>query len=415
MTQPSSLAQRLISPLKDKVEEKDEGRKSPVVDPAFLERIKRKAPQVSGKDVFLIASFADIILELSAALFTLSVIHFQLSKGTVHKVTLGYYAALACLVSILMVDSMVSLGEANDDWKQGRISRKELLLKKTEYIATIAASVMWISLCVASVIMESGYSWDALVMFSLCVSVIAPLTGMFSAFVRAYEAVVSSREQEKRQALANTATAESSDAEGSNRCTDAARLSGTTGSRDEAVEEDKEHASSKPVVAGSEKSSSLRKKVALFLRSSMFIFIAVFEAAHCLCHVYEAYLLVGNTHQLFFITQEALLYTQAALAVVFLIAFIAEHVIKEGQDAQKEDSLDAISCKSACAESDSNLGPAGSTAHCGGGAAIRAVSAQVEREACPAESVVDQAPVVRSAVTHVLASAGVCTEAQRVA
>ncbi|WP_169193357.1 hypothetical protein [Anaplasma platys] len=276
------------------------------IDPMFLKKAKEK--EESGcagwrENVFLYTSYAIVIVEMAAALFTLSVIHFKISQSTIHKATLAYYALYCVLVSILIVDSFTQLKDYAKERAKNEISVKEHKIKKIKEISTIVSGFLWIALSVSSIVMEIGGGATppfSLLMSSLLLSIAAPALGAFSAVTRAYEVVYSSRQ-------------------GIKRITEAEDKVRNGLLSEEELETIKSNNNKKP-----------RTGRVLYLRSSLFLVIAAFEFAHCMCHFVEAYYLLGKTHHLFYITDQVLLGTQAALALLFLVLqFLEKYFEKE--------------------------------------------------------------------------------------
>lgn len=302
------------APTNENVKKNRENVELGAVDPAFVKQTKKKTTASClglGEDVFLVTSYGLVVVEMAAAFFTLAVIHFNISQSTVHKVTLGYYSLYCVLVSILIIDSLLSLKNYARERAQKKISSKEYLIKKIKEVSTVLSSVFWIALSIGSIMMEVGGGTPpfALLMFTLFLSLAAPAVGAFSAATRAYEVVYSSRQEVKRISKAE-ASAKAGD------------LSA------EELEDLRERQTKK-----------LRTGKALYLRSALFLVIAAFEFAHCLCHFVEAYYLVGETHHLFYITDKVLLGTQAALAILFLVLEgLEKYFEKKGE---KEAELEA--------------------------------------------------------------------------
>lgn len=288
----------------------EEGRYSssnpPVIDPQALTKEKkgfRFLPK--GENVFLAASFAMVLIELSASLFTLSVIHFKIKPSIVHLVTVGYYLNYSKLTAILVVDSILALRRHSKEMEKGEINKKQFIIRNIKDIATVVSSIMWIALGVASLAMEFGHQTEHIRLFALFLSLAAPILGAFSAITRAYEVIYSSGVESKK------------------------------------LEDARKKAEEEGVKSGSTSvARSTKEGAALWVRFSLYLVIAAFETAHCMCHIYEAYLLVGETHKLFSITDQVLLGTQASLAFMFLLLLAAETILdKRDKKAIEDHSL----------------------------------------------------------------------------
>ena len=275
----------------------------PVIDPVGAAK-KKKTECLelvpSGDNVFLAASYTMLLVELSAALFTLSVIHLKLKDALVHKVTLGYYVTYAVLSLILTADSLLDLRGCSKERAENKISSKQYRIKCIQNSATVISSCMWIALSIASIVMELGHQSAPLRLFALFLSIAAPVLGMLSAFTRAYDVIHSSRaESAKLKEAEERAGAGVSQSQRSGSAGVAARTT--------------------------------KEGAALWMRTGLYVIIAVFEAAHCMCHIYEAYLLVGETNKLFSITDQVLLGTQVGLALLFIVFCAIEHVLEKGK------------------------------------------------------------------------------------
>ncbi|EOA62386.1 hypothetical protein [Anaplasma phagocytophilum] len=229
--------------------------------------------------VFLVASFLMMLTETFSTFFTLAVIRYSIKSSVVHRVTLAYFTVYALLAMVLLLDSYAAVLKHRKDLEEGKITGEEYKIRYSKDITTIASSVFWIMLCVLSLIMEVGIESKAIQMIALVVSILAPLLGAISAFIRAYEVMYEHKQKIKSE--------------------------------------------------GGDEAAS---KTGVWVKSFVFLTIALFEAFHCVCHFYEAYLLVGETHKLFYITDMALLTTQAALAVAFVIFYFYEKIVGEEKD-----------------------------------------------------------------------------------
>ncbi|WP_249548374.1 hypothetical protein [Anaplasma phagocytophilum] len=269
------------------VESLDEEEESPLI--AGVEQLrkdKEKESESTGEpyvpdSVFLVASFLMMVTETFSTFFTMAVIRYAIKPSIVHRVTLAYFAMYALLAMVLLLDSYAALSKHRKDLEKGKISGKEYNIGYWKETTTIASSVFCILLCVLSLVMEVGVESKAIQMVALVVSILAPLLGAISASIRAYEVM---RYQKQKQKI----EFEGGDKEASN-----------TG---------------------------------VCVKSLVFLTIALFEFCHCICHLYEAYLLVGQTNKLFYITDMALLTTQAALAIAFAIFYFYEKVVGEEKD-----------------------------------------------------------------------------------
>ena len=304
--QTSSGTTRKGGTVLTRTEEDEDSQKCPqIVDPVGVAKDKKKeclAFLPSSDNVFLIASYTMVLVELAAALFTLSVIHLKLKDSLVHKVTLGYYILYSQLTIILVANSINSLRGYAEEKAENKISSKQYTIKCVQDSATVISSCMWIALGVASVVMELGYTPECLRLFALVLSVAAPMLGMFSAFTRAYDVIYSSKIESAMLKEAEERAAAAGDVSASQKSDSAAVASRRT----------KEGAS-------------------MWVRSGLYLIISVFEAVHCMCHIYEAYLLVGETNKLFSITDQVLLGTQASLALLFIVFCAAEHVLEKNK------------------------------------------------------------------------------------
>lgn len=307
------------------------------VDPVFLKKTKKKTAGCCanlGEDVFLYTSYSLVIVEMAAAFFTLSVIHFHISQSTIHKATLGYYALYCVLVSVLIIDSLLALRNYANERAQKKISPKEYLIKRVKEIGTILSSICWIALSIGSIVLELGGGTPpfALLMFTLFVSIAAPAIGAFSAATRAYEVVYSSRQEIQR-------------------LTEAEQQANKGGLPEEELEALRSQQAKKP-----------RTGKALYLRSSLFLVIAAFEFAHCVCHFVEAYYLVGETHHLFYITDKVLLGTQAALALLFLVLEFLEKYFEKQNDMGAQE-ISSVGTPGPCLIDETDSPQQGSSGH----------------------------------------------------
>ncbi|UQD54528.1 hypothetical protein [Anaplasma phagocytophilum] len=267
------------------VESSDEEKKRPlIVVEEQLRKDKEKESESTSESnvpetVFLVASFLMMLTETFSTFFTLAVIRYSIRPSIVHRVTIAYFTVHALLAVVLLLDSYAAVAKHRKDLEKGKISGKEYKIRYSKDSITAASSVFWVMLCVLSLIMVVGVESKAIQMIALVVSILAPLLGAISAFIRAYEVM-----HEHKQKIKS---------EGGNR---------------EA------------------------SKTGVWVKSFVFMTIALFESFHCICHFYEAYLLVGETHKLFYITDMALLTTQAVLAVAFVIFYFYEKIVGEEKD-----------------------------------------------------------------------------------
>ncbi|KJV67444.1 putative membrane protein [Anaplasma phagocytophilum str. ApNP] len=262
----------------------DEETRPLIVGEEQLRKDKEKESESTSESnvpetVFLVASFLMMLTETFSTFFTLAVIRYSIKPSIVHRVTLAYFTVYALLAMVLLLDSYAAVLKHRKDLEEGKITEEEYRIRYSKDITTIASSVFWVMLCVLSLIMEVGVESRAIQMIALVVSILAPLLGAISAFIRAYEVMYEHKQKINSE--------------------------------------------------GGDKAAS---KTGVWVKSFVFLTIALFEAFHCICHFYEAYLLVGETHKLFYITDMALLTTQAALAVAFVIFYFYEKVVGEEKD-----------------------------------------------------------------------------------
>ncbi|SCV63108.1 hypothetical protein ANAPRD1_00343 [Anaplasma phagocytophilum] len=256
-----------------------------IVGEEQLRKDKEKESESTGESnvpetVFLVASFLMMLTETFSTFFTLAVIRYSIKPSTVHRVTIAYFTVYALLAMVLLLDSCAAVLKHRKDLAEGKISETEYKIRYSKDITTVAASVFWVMLCILSLIMEVGVESRAIQMIALVVSILAPLLGAISAFIRAYEVMHEHKQKIKSE--------------------------------------------------GGDKAAS---KTGVWVKSFVFLTIALFEIFHCICHFYEAYLLVGETNKLFYITDMALLTTQAALAVAFVLFYFYEKIVGEEKDA----------------------------------------------------------------------------------
>ncbi|EOA61196.1 hypothetical protein [Anaplasma phagocytophilum] len=262
----------------------DEETRPLIVGEEQLRKDKEKESESTSESnvpetVFLVASFLMMLAETFSTFFTLAVIHYSIKPSIVHRVTLAYFTVYALLAVVLLLDSYAAVLKHRKDLEEGKITGKEYKIRHSKDSTTIASSVYWVMLCVLSLIMEVGIESKAIQIIALVVSILAPLLGAISASIRAYEVIYEHKQKINSE--------------------------------------------------GGDKAAS---KTGVWVKSFVFLTIALFEAFHCICHFYEAYLLVGETHKLFYITDMALLTTQAVLAVAFVIFYFYEKIVGEEKD-----------------------------------------------------------------------------------
>ncbi|UQD54522.1 hypothetical protein [Anaplasma phagocytophilum] len=268
------------------VESSDEEKKRPlIVIEEQLRKDKEKESESTSESnvpetVFLVVSFLMMLTETFSTFFTLAVIRYSIRPSIVLRVYIVYLTVYALLAMVLLSDSYAAVLKHRKDLEKGKISGKEYKIRYSKDSITAASSVFWVMLYVLCIIMMIvGVESTAIQMIALIVYILAPMLAAISAFIRAYEVM-----HEHKQKIKS---------EGGNR---------------EA------------------------SKTGVWVKSFVFMTIALFESFYCTGHFYEAYLLVGETHELFYITYTALLTTQAVLAVAFVIFYFYEKIVGEEKD-----------------------------------------------------------------------------------
>lgn len=247
----------------------------------FIQKIEEKRASNSA-DIFLVASFAMILVEAFSSSFTMYCLDYGASAQVKAKVIIAYYSLCAVLSFILIINAVLSAVQARRAHKRGETTAHQQTVQIVGEALTISSGLMWITIAMASIAMTLSANVH-MQLAALCLAIAAPAIGAISAFLRVYEVSVAY----KKERL------------------DAARSGGSCAS-DAAL------------------SMSQNRKNWYRIQSGLFLTIALFEFAHFLCHVYEAYLLRGNTHLLFNIQDRVLLGVQAFLACVFLCLEIAK-------------------------------------------------------------------------------------------
>ncbi|MGN7661311.1 MAG: hypothetical protein ACTJLK_01665 [Anaplasma sp.] len=270
----------------------DDVRKRRVADREQALKVLRKIRKwwtVSGGTVFLAASFSLMIVETFSSSFTLYCLDYGVSDLVARKVTFSYYGIYAILSAVLVVNSMLSLEDARRKFKRGEIAVHQRSIAIAEECLSIGAGMMWICLCFASISMVLGAEFDSIRSAALVLSVAAPLAGALGGFTRVYDTIVEYKSNRRKG--------------GGGSC---------------------------------ESLHTQSRKTWHVLLAGLYMCVALFELAHCMCHIYEAYLLQGNTHLIFNIQDRVLLAVQLLLACLFITMEIAKIYIERKDAAERE-------------------------------------------------------------------------------
>ncbi|MFV9881656.1 MAG: hypothetical protein AB8U48_03315 [Anaplasma ovis] len=245
----------------------------------FVQKIEDKR-QSNSTDIFLIASFSLMAIEALSSSFTMYCLDYGTGAHVKAKVAIAYYSLYTVLSLILLVNAVLSAVRARQAYKRKETTAKQQSVQITGEVLTITSGLMWITISLASITMALSSSVH-MQLVAMCLAIMAPAIGAISAFLRVYEVSLSYKKERLDMALRGDSA------------------------------------------SGSIASMSKHRKNWYRIQSGLFLTIALFEFAHFLCHVYEAYLLQGNTHLLYNIQDRVLLGTQVFLACVFILLEIA--------------------------------------------------------------------------------------------
>ncbi|AAV86409.1 hypothetical protein AM324 [Anaplasma marginale str. St. Maries] len=267
----------------------------------FIQKIEEKR-QSNSTDIFLIASFSLMVIEALSSSFTIYCLDYGANASVKAKVVVAYYALYAALSCILLVNAVLSAIRVRQAYKKKEINAKQQSVQLAGEALTITTGLMWITISLASITMALSSSVH-MQLAAMCLAVMAPALGALSAFLRVYEVSVSYKKEKL----------------------DVARRGDSA---------------SGPAVM------SQRRKNWYCFQSGLFLTIALFEFAHFLCHVYEAYLLQGNTHLLYNIQDRVLLGTQIFLTCVFILLEIAKVYTEKGAESPQSSLVNSFEDRS---------------------------------------------------------------------
>ncbi|MEH0831191.1 hypothetical protein [Anaplasma bovis] len=264
-----------------------------LIDPQFLKKKEAECNRpFSVGDVFLAASYVSLLLELFASGYTLWGTSHPQSTLTLFKVTVAYYGLCLLMHAILVANSVVELRDLSA--REREMTEKERRIKNSMEWLTVISAALWVVLCAVSVMMACNIHNAALQYSTLVLSLLSPFMCSIAGFLRVYDTYLSYRKE--RNVLS-------------------------------ALED-----SGKQTVALAQKAAAGRRAQSYFIRASLYGVISVFEAVHFLIHIWEAYILVGNTHKFFYITERAFLVSQVVLGTVFIALAIAERVLEHATE-----------------------------------------------------------------------------------
>ena len=290
---------------------------SALIDPQFLkEKEKEHKRQCSVGDVFLAASYFSLLLELSSSLFMLWCTSHPQSELTLTRITIAYYGLCILTHAILVANSVVELRDL--EARKGEMTEKERRVKLVMEWLTVVSAAIWVVLCAVAIVMSLNVHNATLQYSSLVGSLIAPFLASIAGFVRVYDTYLSYK---KEKDVLNTF--------------------------DAGVEQ---------AVSTAQKAAASRRAKSHFIRASLFGVISVFEALHFVIHIWEAYILVGNTHKYFYITEKAFIVSQVILGVGFVLLAVAERFLEQSTDADlASDKLVSLTAEQRLAISDDTL------------------------------------------------------------
>ncbi|MGN7679077.1 MAG: hypothetical protein ACTJLL_04975 [Anaplasma sp.] len=251
-------------------------------------RKTREEGVVSGSTIFLAASFSLMIVETFSSSFTLYRLDHGVSDLIARRVTFSYYGIYAILSTILVVNSVLSLIEAKRKFKRGEITAHQRSIAITEESLSIGSGMMWICLCLSSISMMVTTEFDSIRSAALVLSVAAPLAGALGGFTRVYDTVVEYKSLKKGKGSCESLNVQQQS-----------------------------------------------RRTWHMLLAGLYMCIALFELAHCMCHMYEAYLLQGNVHLIFNIQDRVLLAVQLFLSCLFIILEVTKYYL-ERKDTAKQ-------------------------------------------------------------------------------
>ncbi len=265
----------------------------------FIQKIEEKR-QSNSTDIFLIASFSLMVIEALSSSFTIYCLDYGANASVKAKVVVAYYALYAALSCILLVNAVLSAIRVRQAYKKKEINAKQQSVQLAGEALTITTGLMWITISLASITMALSSSVH-MQLAAMCLAVMAPALGALSAFLRVYEVSVSYKKEKL----------------------DVARRGDSA---------------SGPAV--------MSQRSWYCFQSGLFLTIALFEFAHFLCHVYEAYLLQGNTHLLYNIQDRVLLGTQIFLTCVFILLEIAKVYTEKGAESPQSSLVNSFEDRS---------------------------------------------------------------------
>ncbi|MEH0831189.1 hypothetical protein [Anaplasma bovis] len=272
-------------------DEKDSGAvTASLIDPRFLEDKEAKCNrwQHNVGDVFLAASYVSLLLDLCCSVYTLWCASHPQSDLTLFRVSVVFFSLYLFMSAVFLTNSAIELRDLST--RDRKLTEKEKLVKYATELLSAITGALFMVLCSLAIVMACHIHNGLLQYSSLVLSLVAPFMCLPSAFLRVYDTYLAYRKE--RDLI-------------------------------DALE-----ASGEQTVTPAQKAAADRRAQSHFIRASLYGVISIVVVLDFVVAIWEAYILVGNTHMSFYITEEAFLISQVVLATVFLVLAVVERVLK---------------------------------------------------------------------------------------